>query len=269
MSSPRCDSNRCPTTHSIARRALSALLVVALAGCAAACSNDPTSFASLPLPFEIAPARQGAPSARPKSGDPPLASNPKNLPSDCDELPDLTPEELAGPPYHFDLQKAAQPEPSGYVLLDGVSITKTTADALEKLDAGYFKKTGTHLIITSGTRDPLLQAKAMYKTMQLGTDILKLYRNRQAAQEIKTAYSKSLHRGREKTIEAIYEVIRDQLERGIYISAHLRAGAVDVRNRTMSRTQKKAFEKSVQAGTSFSFIEETKPPHFHLELLNP
>ena len=96
--------------------------------------------------------------------------------------------------------------------------------------------------------------------------ILKLYKNRPAAQEIKNAYDKFVHRGSAKTIEAIYQVLKDQMDRGVYISAHLKAGAVDIRNRTMSRTQKKAFEKSVIADGSFSLIEESKPPHFHLEL---
>ena len=220
-----------------------------------ACSNDMGELISLPPLTEEEGDKSKAP-----------AAITKNLPSDCDELPELSAEELAGPPFELDLHKSTRPEPSGYTLLPGVTLSKTTSDALEKLDAAYFKKTGAHLVITSGTRDPARQAKAMYKTMKLGTDILKLYKNRPAAQEIKNAYDKFVHRGSEKTIEAIYQVLKDQMDRGVYISAHLKAGAVDVRNRTMSRAQKKAFEKSVIADGSFSFIEESKPPHFHLEL---
>ncbi len=277
MIAPPRNSKTKSNGANIGARALCLLGLLLWSG---ACSNDLGDFASLPLPFEKSPAPkpQGPSSAsisprpRPahlseseaKSKAP--AAITKNLQSDCDELPELTPEELAGPPYDLDLQKAARPEPSGYILLSGVSISKNTADALEKLDAAYFKKSGAHLVITSGTRDPARQAKAMYKTMQLGTDILKLYRNKPAAQEIKNAYTKFLQKGSEKTIEAIYQVLKDQMDRGVYISAHLRAGAVDVRNRDMSRARKKAFEKSVLANGSFSFIEESKPPHFHLEL---
>jgi hypothetical protein len=188
---------------------------------------------------------------------------------ECDELPSLTEEELAGPPYDFDLQKPSRAEPYApprFKVLPGVTLSTDAAAALERIDDAYYKKTGQRLVITSGTRDAARQAKAMYKMIRLGADITGLYRNKTAAREIKAAYTRSAGKPAEAVVMAMYDTIRDQIDRGVYISAHLRAGAVDIRNRTMSPSQKKAFEQSVAEVGGASLLEETKPPHYHLQL---
>jgi hypothetical protein len=190
---------------------------------------------------------------------------------ECDELPSLTAEELAGPPYDFDLQKPSRAEPEApprFTVLSGVTLSPEAADALERIDDAYYKRTGQRLVITSGTRDAARQAKAMYKMIRLGADIIGLYRNKAAAREIKAAYTKASGAGKpaDAVVMAMYDTIRDQISRGVYISAHLRAGAVDIRNRNMSASQKRAFEQSVSEVGGASLLEETKPPHYHLQL---
>jgi hypothetical protein len=137
---------------------------------------------------------------------------------------------------------------------------------MEQIDRAYFRKTGAHLVVTSGTRDPLRQAQAMYKMLRLGADILELYRNKAAAREVKQAFDANAAKPPEDAIGAIHAVLEAQIDRGVFISAHLRAGAVDIRNRTMSAAERRAFVKAVEEVGSTTLLEETKPPHYHLQL---
>ena len=253
-----------------ARLSLGAAAVVGLlaAGCEAKAGAfdvpwaPPSAGPVASAPVPIGPPAPGSQRRRRTSATPSF---------ECDELPSLTAEELAGPPYDFDLQK---PKPSGadpdrpprYTVLSGVTLSAEAAAAMERIDDAYYKKTGQRLVITSGTRDAALQAKAMYKMIRLGADIMGLYRNKAAAREIKAAYARASGKSPEAVIGAMYDTIRDQISRGVYISAHLRAGAVDIRNRTMSASQRKAFEQIVAEVSGASLLEETKPPHYHLQL---
>lgn len=192
------------------------------------------------------------------------------LDADCDDLPALTPDELAGPPYDFDLQKTTRADPRAppprYTVLAGVTLSPDAAAAIGELDSAYFKKTGEHLVVTSGTRDAARQAKAMYKVIKLGGDIVRLYKNKEAAKELKDAYDRAQGKPAEAVIEAMYATLKEQMRRGVYISSHLKADAVDIRSRTMSPSEKRAFEKSAAELGGVRVLEEAKPPHFHLEL---
>lgn len=188
---------------------------------------------------------------------------------DCDELPALTADELAGPPYDLSLQKSARPseeEPPRFSTLQDVTLSPEASAKLDKIDDAYFKRTGKHLIITSGTRDAALQAKAMYKMIRLGTDIVRLYKDKEAARAIRRAYDDNARKPADVAIQAMYAVIKNQIERGVYISAHLRHGAADVRNRTMSASERRSFVKSVAEAGGATVLEETRPPHYHLDL---
>jgi len=56
------------------------------------------------------------------------------------------------------------------------------------------------------------------------------------------------------------------MKRGIFVSAHLRAGAADVRSTTMDGADRRAFiEAATQVG-GVSVMHEASPPHFHLQL---
>lgn len=188
---------------------------------------------------------------------------------DCDDLPALTPEELARGPRTLRLERAAEAaprEPVRYATLPEVTLSNEAAAKVSRIDDVFSQRTGEHLVITSGKRDAATQAKAMYKMLELGGDIIRLYKNKRAVREIQGAYDANRRKPPEAAVSAMYEVIRGQVARGIYISAHLRSGAVDVRNRTMSPSQRQAFMKAVVEVGGVLVLEESKPPHYHLQI---
>jgi hypothetical protein len=191
------------------------------------------------------------------------------IPVDCDDLPALTPEELARPPRELRLERAApagSPGLQGYTVLPDVTLSNEAAAKLAQIDGAFSQKTGEHLVITSGTRDAARQAKAMYKLIELGGDTAHLYKNKRAAREIQGAYDATRGEPPEVIVAAMHEVIKAQMARGIYVSAHLRAGAVDVRNRTMTAPMRQAFLKTVTEVGGASLLEESRPPHYHLQI---
>jgi hypothetical protein len=117
---------------------------------------------------------------------------------DCDDLPDLTAEEEGlGPMSPPRLEKSttrADGTPHQFSQLSDVVLARPVAEKVDEIDDAYFRRTGKHLTVTSGTRDAAEQARAMYKMMRLGGDPMRLYRNKEAAREIKRAYE--LGRGR-------------------------------------------------------------------------
>lgn len=191
---------------------------------------------------------------------------------DCDDLPDLSEDEEAlGPMSPPRLEKSttrADGSPHRFGQLSDVVLSGPVADKVDEIDDAYFRRTGKHLMVTSGTRDPAQQARAMYKMMRLGGDPIRLYRNKEAAREIKRAYEQA--RGAKKSpddiVSDVYSVIQKQVARGVYISAHLRAGAVDVRSRDLSRAEKKHFNAAVGHMKDVQMLEEFTPPHFHLQI---
>ena len=71
---------------------------------------------------------------------------------------------------------------------------------------------------------------------------------------------------REERVAALERVIRAQIDRGVFISAHLREGAVDIRNRDMTQAEKRAFLDGVDEVGGVLALEESRPPHYHLQI---
>jgi len=234
------------------RRLASALALLTLGACA-------TEDVSLPLPtFEDLEGKDKRKAA--------------NVLAECDDLPELSDEELRRPPFSPpSLEKTAprtNQRPPAFLVLPDVELKDAVSDKVEAIDAAFAKRTGKHITVTSGTRDAARQAKAMYKMLRLGGDPMKLYRNKEAAREIKHAYESARARGKteEEVVTSMYSVIQGQIAKGVYISAHLRAGAVDIRSRFMSAAEKKAFAAAVSEAKGTSLLEEQTPPHFHLQI---
>jgi hypothetical protein len=191
---------------------------------------------------------------------------------DCDDaLPSLTPEEAARPPFSSVPLEKSSPRsgpPPRYTVLADVDLSDTVAAKISRIDELYARRTGKHVTVTSGTRDAARQAKAMYKMLRLGGDVMRLYRNKEAVREIKQAYDGARGAGRspDEVVTAMYDVIQRQIARGVYISAHLRAGAVDVRNRDMSAAERKAFVAAASEAGGVALLDEATPPHFHLQV---
>lgn len=131
----------------------------------------------------------------------------------------------------------------------------------------YYAKRKKDIVVTSGTRTAASQADAMYIKLEAGDDVVKLYRGSSAVKAIKKAYDagKAASKSRDEIVAAMTEVVAGQISAGVYISAHLRAGAVDIRSRDMSDADKAAFRK-IARSVAKQVLLETKPPHWHLQL---
>jgi hypothetical protein len=158
-----------------------------------------------------------------------------------------------------------------YQLLPHVALPADTELAVSRLAERYFARARSELVITSGPRTPESQAAAMYLKLITGGRgaLRRLYRNTEAAHEIKRAYD--LAAGRRKRypeiVAAMAAAIRLQMAQGVFISPHLKGGAVDIRSRTMNARAKAALRDAVATFPGMRLIREEKtPPHFHLEL---
>lgn len=155
-----------------------------------------------------------------------------------------------------------------YEVLPGVTMPPHVAARVARIDESFARRTGKHLTVVSGTRDTGRQARAMVRVMQLGGSLTKLYEDRESALEIKQAYQRALAAKKSvaEATSAVQAALQSQIDRGIYISAHLRAGAVDIRNTTMTESERKAFRAAVREVDQVSLLEEHRPPHYHLEI---
>jgi hypothetical protein len=197
----------------------------------------------------------------------------------CDALP---PRAGAAPPESCDpadaylldserepsLSKQALPPGARYTVLSGVTLSPAVASRVQQIDEAFFRRSGKHLTVVSGTRDPARQARAMIRVVELGGSLTRLYGDREAAREIQQSYerARAARKKPEEVVAAVQATIQAQIQRGTYISAHLRAGAVDVRNTTLTEAERKAFRAAVREVGGVSLLEEHRPPHFHLEI---
>lgn len=151
--------------------------------------------------------------------------------------------------------------------LDDVSLSDKVEDKLNAIAEKFHKRTGKTFVVTSGTRDPDSQAELIYSKLASGEDLMKLYKDKSAVLELVKVFelARGEKRSKSSTVAAIAAAIRAQMKRGIYISAHLKAGAADVRSTTMSPSEKRAFAE-IARDVGWSVIIEATPPHFHLQL---
>ena len=145
----------------------------------------------------------------------------------------------------------------------GVQLAPRVAERLGRMAVSFFRETGQTLLVTSGTRDPVSQARAMYGKVRAGASILGTYGRRAAARDLNVAYHAARRTGTD-AVAAMARVIQQQVQRGIYISRHLVAGAVDIRLRSMSARERRVFRHVVRSEPGVSAIAETRPPHWHV-----
>lgn len=168
---------------------------------------------------------------------------------------------------HDDMAPASSTKKGRFDTLADVSLSSNVEQKLNAVAEAFRKKTGKTFVVTSGTRDPDNQAELIYAKLAAGEDLLKLYRDKSAVLELVRVFdsSRDAKKSRATTISLIAATIRAQIKRGIYISAHLRAGAADVRSSTMSPTERRTFAE-IAKDAGLGVILETTPPHFHLQL---
>ena len=156
--------------------------------------------------------------------------------------------------------------PEHYSLLDDVILSSEIEAKVKQLADRYHALTNKDIVVTSGIRTSQSQAQAMYDKLAGGDD-LAVYKNQTIAQAIRKIYIDDTNANLTKdiVIANIKNEIDHQVSQGVYISQHLRKGAVDIRSRDMTDSEKEKF-KQAAAGIAETVILETTPPHFHVQL---
>ncbi|MGS1078415.1 RHS repeat domain-containing protein [Pseudoxanthomonas beigongshangi] len=152
-----------------------------------------------------------------------------------------------------------------YETKSGVRWSAAVEGKVDRIADRYNTATGGKITVTGGNRTAGEQAREMYGKITSGEG-LGLYRNRDAAREIQSAYDNAV-RSRatpEATMAAMTRTISDQMSNGVYISKHLIEGAVDVRSRDMSGAERTSFRQSA-TGIADTVLLETANPHWHLQ----
>ncbi|MBK6518849.1 MAG: hypothetical protein IPG04_33080 [Polyangiaceae bacterium] len=170
-------------------------------------------------------------------------------------------------PHPADGVHAAPQKRGRFEALDDVSLSSKVEERLNAIAEKFNKRTGKTFVVTSGTRDPESQAELIYSKLAAGEDLTKLYKDKSAVGELVKVFdaARSEKKTRASTVALLASAIRGQMKRGIYISAHLKAGAADVRSTTMSPSEKRLFAE-IARDVGWSVIIEATPPHFHLQL---
>jgi hypothetical protein len=157
---------------------------------------------------------------------------------------------------------------SKFESLRDVTLSPKVEDKLSAIGEKYQRRTGKTFIVTSGIRDPDSQAELIFRKLALGEDLLKLYKDKSAVLELKEVFDdgRKAKRPRATIVTQLATMIRAQMKRGIYISAHLKAGAADIRSTSMTPSDKRAFVEAARDVGGFDIMLESTPPHFHLQL---
>jgi len=183
--------------------------------------------------------------------------------------------EAAGP---LQLELLARPARRGlqrlrfrlpYRVKPHVRLTLPVERCVARLAARFFRRKGRALTITSGTRTPWSQARAMYRKLSIGARYRRLYKKKELAEAIRQAFRAGrrarLRRG--QITAKMAEVIRAQMASGDYVSEHLRQGAVDLRSRNLRFAHKVVLESIVRRLRGLKLNrEERRPPHYHMEV---
>ena len=110
----------------------------------------------------------------------------------------------------------------------------------------------------------------MLEKLRHGDNLLALYEHQAAAAEIVAAYREGTARSQshKQVLTAMRDTIVRQLAQGVFVSKHLRIGAVDVRSRGLNPSQEQALRAAVAAEQGVRLVDERKSaePHFHLTI---
>lgn len=147
-----------------------------------------------------------------------------------------------------------------------VILTPAIEKKANEIADAFFAQTKKNIVITDGVRTAADQAARVLAKIKAND--LSIYLNQKAAQEIKRAHDVAVaaKKPQPEVLKAMTAVIAEQIKRKVFISKHLTGRAFDVRNLDMTSKQKQIFKQVVQQTGGVSMIEESKPPHFHLQL---
>lgn len=153
--------------------------------------------------------------------------------------------------------------------VDGIELNDLLRERISAVAAIYFAKTNRTLEITSGYRSPSRQAAALYNKLAVGGS-LAIYKNQSLVEPLRKAYRQGRKKRwrKERIIAAMAEVLAEQVERGIYLSRHMRGRAFDLRSSGLTTRQRSALRAAIAEVGGMRLIYESKPPHFHVEILD-
>lgn len=112
---------------------------------------------------------------------------------------------------------------------DGLDLSAPVIAKANTLSDSVHLRTGYRIFVTSGRRGPDRQAAAMYDNYADKTS--KAYANASAEREVKRAFDQGRNAGksRNQVIGDMANVLQAQVSRGVFISRHMRSGAIDIR----------------------------------------
>lgn len=152
----------------------------------------------------------------------------------------------------------------------GIEITPELRRHIARVAEIYYAKTRRPLEITSGYRSPRRQADALYTKLAVGGS-LAIYNNQALTQPLNKAFREGRKKRwkRDRIVAAMAAVLEAQVAEGHYLSRHMRGLAFDVRSTGMSGRQRQAFLAAVREAGDMRVIHESRPPHYHVEILKP
>ena len=119
----------------------------------------------------------------------------------------------------------------------------------------YASRVSFPIVVTSGIRTPRKQAKAMFTKIELGDDLLKIYKDDTFAQKIIDSYP---------NLDKAERIVSEYAKAGGG-SSHLRGMGVDIRTRDLTESQKQELVQAVKDMGDSPLLEST-PPHLHITL---
>ena len=166
------------------------------------------------------------------------------------------------------VEAKARRSPRTWIARDGIELNDLIRDRVSAVAAIYYAKTKRTLEVTSGYRSPSRQADAMYGKLVAGGS-LAIYKNQALVAPLMKAYREGRKKRwkRDRIVAAMAAVLADQVERGHYLSRHMRGRAFDLRSSGMSGRQREALRAAIAEVGGMRVIYESKPPHFHVEIL--
>ena len=177
----------------------------------------------------------------------------------------------ADPQLRYDMSGALDPRPIHFPAQNDrmvfyhpakeIVIPDRIKGALNDVAEEFFYRTDTPLFINSGRRNPITQARAMYRkfrnnvrgdyTGPRGKEIIGIYDHAVAGR-----YDEG------QTLSVMTQAIQNQVERGEYVSPHLRDNAVDIRWQDTPARRNILREISERRG--HTLVDEGFPKHHHL-----
>ncbi|MCK1386855.1 hypothetical protein [Bradyrhizobium sp. 21] len=116
-------------------------------------------------------------------------------------------------------------------------MSNTMTARMNRIGTAYTARTGRMLFVTSGTRGPAEQARAMFDRFSRNAPGPH-YSNQHAFNQIRRAYDAGRNAGHsnQQIVQEMTGVIQTQVDGGAFISRHMQDGGVDIRTRLGAMT---------------------------------